>query len=79
MWIAALAAGIAIALVVPPELRPVWWAIALAGSLVLAFAIQLAGGRSKGFIERVAVSVAGALVALGLVSLVVLLTSLLGA
>lgn len=77
VWIVALAAGIAVALFVPEDERGGWFALALAGSLVLAFAIQLAGGRSKGFIERVALSVVGAVVALGLVTLVLAAESLL--
>lgn len=68
VWIAALAAGVVIAVAVPFESRAVWFLLALAGALVLAFAIQLGYGRSSGFIERVGASVVGALLVLGLIS-----------
>ncbi|PZU38958.1 MAG: hypothetical protein DI573_08445 [Microbacterium sp.] len=68
VWVVALVAGVAIAVFVPFEVRAVWFALALAGSLILAFAIQLVYGRSVGFIERVGASILGALLVLGLVS-----------
>ena len=46
-----------------------WLLVGLGGCLILAFAIQLGYGRSQGFTERVAASVLGALVVMGIISL----------
>ncbi len=69
VWIVAAFAGIAIGAFVPAEWRVAWLTVALGGSLLLAFAIQLAYGRSQGFTERVAAGILGALVVLGTISL----------
>lgn len=69
VWIVAAAAAVAIGIVAPPEWRAAWLIVALGGSLLLAFAIQLANGRSQGFTQRVAASVLGALLVLGVISL----------
>ncbi|MGQ2915545.1 hypothetical protein [Microbacterium aurantiacum] len=69
VWIVAAVAGLAIGLFVPSDLRAAWMAVALGACLLLAFAVQLAGGRSHGFTVRVAASVVGALAVLGIVSL----------
>lgn len=71
VWIAALAAGVCIAFFAPSETVWAWFGLALAGCLLLAFAVQLSYGRSVGFIQRVGASVLGALLVLGLVSIVV--------
>jgi len=71
VWVFGLLAAIAIVLFAPEATRPVWFALALAGSLLLAFAVQLGYGRSIGFIQRVGASALGAMLVLGLVSLVV--------
>lgn len=71
IWIVALLGGIAVAVFVPFEVQAQWFLLALAGSLLLAFGVQLAYGRSTGFIQRVAASVLGALLALGLVSIAI--------
>lgn len=71
IWIVALLGGISVAVFVPFEVQAQWFLLALAGSLLLAFGVQLAYGRSTGFIQRVAASVLGALLALGLVSVAI--------
>ena len=71
VWIAALLGGIAIAIFVPAAYQAQWFVLALAGSLLVSFGVQLAYGRSTGFIGRVAASVLGALLALGVVSVAV--------
>ena len=76
VWVVALLGGIAIAIFVPFAQQAQWFVLALAGSLLLAFAVQLGYGRSTGFIQRVAASVLGALLALGLVSVAVGLAAL---
>ncbi|CDK01693.1 Predicted membrane protein [Microbacterium sp. C448] len=71
IWIAALLGGVAVAIFVPAAYQAQWFVLALAASLLLSFGVQLAYGRSTGFIRRVAASVLGALVALGVVSVAV--------
>lgn len=71
VWVAALLGGIAIAIFVPMENQSKWFVLALAASLLVSFGVQLAYGRSTGFIRRVAASVLGALLALGIVSVAV--------
>jgi hypothetical protein len=69
VWVVAALIGISIGLFVPEEWRAAWLTVGLGGCLVLAFAIQLWFGRSQGFTERVAASVLGALLTLGVISL----------
>lgn len=68
MWVAAAVIGVAIGLFVPEDDRAAWLTLGLGFSLVLAFAVQLSAGRSQGFIRRVALSILGALLALGVIS-----------
>ena len=68
VWIAAAIAGVVIGIFVPADWRPAWLIIALGGSLMLSFGVQLAYGRSQRFIQRVAVGVLGALLVLGVIS-----------
>lgn len=69
VWIAGAVAAVAIGLVAPSEWRAAWMPVGLAGCLVLAFAIQLAHGHADGFLRRVAASVLGAMVVMGLIGL----------
>lgn len=69
VWIAAAVGAVVIGIVAPPDWRAPWLIVALGGSLLLAFAIQLSYGRSQGFTQRVAGSVLGALLVLGVISL----------
>ena len=69
VWLVAAAVAVAIGLLVGDDARAAWLAVGLGGCLVLAFAIQLGYGRSQGFTERVAASVLGALVVMGIISL----------
>lgn len=68
VWIAATVAGVAIGIFVPVDWRAAWLVLALAGSLILSFAVQLWYGRSQRFIQRVAAGVLGALLVLGVIS-----------
>lgn len=70
VWAAAALAAIAIGIFVPVDWRMAWMTVGLGGSIVLAFSVQLLQGTSKGFIDRVALSVGGALLAMGIVSAV---------
>jgi len=69
VWVVAALIGISIGLFVPEAhaWRAAWLTVGLC--LVLAFAIQLWFGRSQGFTERVAASVLGALLTMGVISL----------
>lgn len=69
MWVVAALMGIAIGLFVPAEWRAAWLVVGLGASLVLSFSVQLAYGRSQGFIERVAISILGSLLVMGVISL----------
>lgn len=69
VWVSAVVIGLAIGLLVPAQWRGAWLVVGLGGCLILSFAVQLAYGRSQGFIQRVAISILGALVILGVVSL----------
>jgi hypothetical protein len=68
VWVAAGLIAIAIGLFVPVDWRAAWLTVGLGACLLLAFAVQLATGRSKGFIDRVAASVLGALLVMGVLS-----------
>ena len=71
VWVVALLAGIAVAIWAPDERLMLWMLLALGGAFILSFAVQLWHGEASGFIQRVALSVVGALVLLGMTSLVV--------
>ena len=68
VWVLALVAGLAIGLFVPVDEHPQWITVALGGCGIAAFAVQLWYGRSQAFIQRVAASVLGAVVVLGLIT-----------
>ncbi|WP_431803284.1 hypothetical protein [Microbacterium sp. bgisy203] len=76
VWIAAAVVTVAIALAAPAPQRAEWLPLGLAACVILAFVIQLARGHAEGFLRRVAASVLGALVVMGLVSLGLALASL---
>lgn len=69
VWVAAAVMGIAIGLFAPADLRAAWLVLGLGAALALAFAVQLAYGRSQGYIQRVAISILGALLVMGVISL----------
>ncbi len=69
VWVASAVAAILIGALVQPDGRGAWLTVALGGSILLAFAIQLAYGRSQGFTQRVAASTLGALLVMGVISL----------
>ena len=69
VWVAAALMGIALGLFAPADLRAAWLVLGLGAALALAFAVQLAYGRSQGYIQRVAISILGALLVMGVISL----------
>jgi hypothetical protein len=76
VWIVAAVVAVVIGVLAPADWRSAWMPVGLAGTVVLAFVIQLAPGRSQGFIERVAASALGALLVMGLIGLGFALASL---
>ncbi|MGF3053241.1 hypothetical protein ACQUSY_04635 [Microbacterium sp. YY-03] len=68
VWVAGLVAASAIGLFVPIEARPQWLSVALGGCLILTFGIQVAYGHPTDFIRRVGLSMLGALIVMGVVS-----------
>jgi hypothetical protein len=69
VWVIAALMGISLGIFVPEEWQAAWLTVGLGGCLVVAFAIQLWFGRSQGFTERVAASILGALLVMGVISL----------
>jgi hypothetical protein len=69
VWVIAALIGVSIGIFAPEEWRAAWLTVGLGGCLVLAFAVQLWFGRSQGFTERVAASVLGSLLVMGVISL----------
>lgn len=68
VWSVALLAAISIGFFVPAGWRDGWTLVAFGGVILLSFATQLWYGRADGFIFRVAASVAGGLLLMGLIS-----------
>ncbi|MEV7632019.1 hypothetical protein AB0N64_06385 [Microbacterium sp. NPDC089318] len=68
VWIASLVVAVTLGIVLPEDARVGWLLIAFGGIVLVSFAVQLAYGRAQGFIVRMAGSVVGALVVMGLVS-----------
>ncbi|GAA3941735.1 hypothetical protein [Microbacterium soli] len=68
VWVVALAVAVALGVLVSEPERDRWLLIAFGGIVLLAFAVQLAYGRARGFIVRAAGSAMGALVIMALVS-----------
>ena len=70
VWVAALVAGVVAAIVAPAGTSSQWFALTAGLFVTVSFAVQLAFGRPRGFIVRVAMSVVGSLFVLGVVSAV---------
>lgn len=68
VWAVALVIAVVIGIVSPVSQRGDWLCVGLGFILILSFAIQVFGGRAKGFIARISASVLGALVVMGIVS-----------
>lgn len=68
VWAAAFVATVAIGIFVPEEWRAPWMLVGFGGVVLLSFAVQLWYGRTQGFIFRVASSIIGALLLMGLIS-----------
>jgi hypothetical protein len=66
VWIAAVAAALLIGLVSLSEERLTWLGIALAGGIIVTFAVQLAIQRKDGFVVRAMASIGGVIVVLAI-------------
>ncbi len=69
VWVLAAVIAILIGIFSTPDARAAWLGVGLGGCLIAAFAVQLWSGRSQGFTERVAGSVLGAALVMGVISL----------
>lgn len=68
VWTAAFLATVAIGIFVTEERRIPWTLVAFGWVILLSFAVQLWYGRTAGYIQRVAASMIGALLLMGLIS-----------
>lgn len=68
VWIAAFLASVAVGVFVSEEWRVSWMLVAFGGVVLASFAVQLRYGRTDGFIFRVASSVTGSLLLMGMIS-----------
>ena len=69
VWVLAALIAIVVGIFATPDWRAAWLGVGLGGCLIVAFATQLWSGRSQGFTERVAASVLGAALVMGVISL----------
>jgi hypothetical protein len=69
VWVLAAVTAVVVGVLAAPEWRAPWLGVGLGGCLLVAFAVQLWSGRSHGFTERVAASIFGAAVVMGVISL----------
>ncbi|WP_460772234.1 hypothetical protein [Microbacterium sp. GXF7504] len=77
VWIGTALAGLAIVLFVPAQWQIPWVTVVLGASLVDGFVVQLAYGRPQRFIQRMALTVVGSFLILGVITAVAALTTLL--
>lgn len=76
VWAVAAVVTVVIGVVAPSNARAAWMPAGLALCIVLSFGIQLAYGHAEGFLRRVAASVLGAMLVMGLIGLGLSLASL---
>ncbi|WP_223622064.1 hypothetical protein [Microbacterium sp. EST19A] len=69
VWATAFIATVAVGIFVPEEWRVPWMLVAFGGVVLLSFTVQLWYGRTQGFIFRVAGSIVGSLMLMGLISI----------
>lgn len=67
VWVFAAFIALAVGLIAPPDWRAAWMAVGLGVCILASFIVHLWFGRSQGFIERVAASMLGALLVMGLI------------
>ena len=69
VWVLAAVIAVAVGIFAATPWRAPWLSVGLGGCLIVAFTVQLWSGRSQGFTERVAASIFGAAVVMGVISL----------
>lgn len=69
VWVTAFLASILLGIFVAEDSRVSWMLVAFGGVILISFAVQLWYGRTQGFIFRVAASVIGALLLMGMISI----------
>lgn len=76
VWASAAVIAIVIGIAAPADWRAAWMPVGMAGCVILAFVVQLVQGHSQGFLRRMAASILGAFVVMGLIGLGLGLSSL---
>ena len=71
VWLLSVVAAVVVGIVASAD-AATWFAIALAASVIIAFAIQLGIQKKEGFVLRVMASVTGAVIVLGVATAIVL-------
>ena len=66
VWVLSLVAAIVIGLTTGPGEHLTWVGVALAGAVIVTFAIQLALQIKEGFVVRAMVSIGGAIIILAI-------------
>ena len=68
VWVRGAVRAVLTGVLAPVAARATWLTIGLGVCLMAAFVVQLIGGRSQEFTQRVAISVVGALLTMTIVS-----------
>ncbi len=74
-WVATIVASAIVSTAVDAHLRFDWLLVVLAGATLLTFALQLGTAQRRGFIDRLAMSVAGSLLIVVVFSAVAVLVA----
>ena len=74
VWLFALVAGVVIALTATGDDHWTWLSLALGGSILLTFVLQLAASENDGLVSRTMLALCGSLVLLAAATAVVALT-----
>ncbi len=67
VWVIAAVIAVAVGILAPPDWRAAWMGVGMGLIVPIAFAVHLWSGRSQGFIQRMALSVLGSLLVMGLI------------
>jgi hypothetical protein len=79
VWSIAAVIAVVVGILAEPDWRAAWMGVGLGLVIPIAFAVQLWSGRSQGFIQRVALSVLGSMLVMGLIGVGLGLATLLSA
>lgn len=67
VWIVAAVVAVLVGLIAAEDWRAAWMGVGMGIMVPVAFVVQLWSGRSLGFLQRVAMSVLGSLMVMGLI------------